>query len=149
MDDFSDRLKILISLTDTTNNEFAARINESKSQISRYLSGKGKPGFDTIANIFTIYPDVNPRWMLLGELPIFRDTDLTVSAEDKETILARKFAGIFESIDKVAKESEEKMNLIRKEIEDYKAILSPNIRGVKNEVDKEKKINMNKSVFVP
>ena len=137
MEEFSDRLKTLISLAGTTNNEFATKINESKSQISRYLNGQGKPGFETIVSILTSFPDINPGWVLLGELPIFRDTNTTFNSEEKENITTRKFVDIFNSIDKVAKESEEKMKIIRKEIEAYKAILSPKFKVVDNEIEHE------------
>ena len=68
---FEDRLSILIHLSELSNNEFAKSINESRSQISKYLNNHGKPGYDTLISILKKFPDLNARWLLMGEPPMF------------------------------------------------------------------------------
>ena len=85
MDSFSTRLNILINLSTSSSSEFARSIGESKSQISKYLNNQGKPGYGTLVKIMEKFPDLNGRWLLLGERPVFL-RDLTLNADTEQAI---------------------------------------------------------------
>lgn len=85
MESFSTRLNLLINLSSSSNSDFAHSIRESKSQISKYLNDKGKPGFESLVSIMQKFPDLNGRWLLLGEKPVFL-RDLTQNAETDKVI---------------------------------------------------------------
>lgn len=83
MDTFSARLNILVHLASNSSSEFASSIKESKSQISKYLNDKGKPGYETLVKIMQKFPDLNGRWLLLGEKPVFLRNLTTDEETDK------------------------------------------------------------------
>lgn len=62
-----DRLKEILLSKNLTAAMFAEKIDVQKSSISHILSGRNKPGFDLISKILRSYPDIDPRWLILGE----------------------------------------------------------------------------------
>lgn len=83
MESFSTRLNLLIHLSSTSSSDFAVSIKESKSQVSKYLNDKGKPGFETLVKVMQKFPDLNGRWLLLGEKPVFLRNLTTDEETDK------------------------------------------------------------------
>lgn len=47
--------------------QFANKINVSNSAISHIINGRNKPSIEIIQNILLKFPDLNPRWLILGE----------------------------------------------------------------------------------
>lgn len=49
--EFKEILKEFLSENNLTQSEFAKRIGVKQSQVSEWLSGKAKPGYDTLRNM--------------------------------------------------------------------------------------------------
>ena len=49
--EFKDILKEFLSENNLTQSEFAKQIGVKQSQVSEWLRGKAKPGYDTLRNI--------------------------------------------------------------------------------------------------
>lgn len=66
--EISARIAQLVQIK-TANNQtnFAASTNISKGQISNIIAKKHSPGFGSLTKILKTYPDVNARWLLMGE----------------------------------------------------------------------------------
>jgi len=73
MSDISDRLKTLIDALKINASKFALSIGADKGQMSSYVNGKYKPGYDIISAILLEYRNLNPWWLILGEGEIFID----------------------------------------------------------------------------
>ena len=54
-----------------SSSQFADKINVSNSAISHIINGRNKPSLEIIQNILIKFPDINPRWLILGEGEIF------------------------------------------------------------------------------
>lgn len=62
-----DRLLKFMQSKNISAGKLAEIIGVQPSAISHILSGRNKPGFDFLANLFNQFPDLNPRWMIVGE----------------------------------------------------------------------------------
>jgi len=110
MDNFDDRLTLLIHLSELSNNEFAKSINESKSQISKYLNNQGKPAYDTLISILTKFPDLNARWLLTGEAPMFLSPpNVLASGENTRKINLNRIVEMFDTLFTYHAELEKKL----------------------------------------
>ncbi|MCD7969194.1 MAG: helix-turn-helix domain-containing protein [Alistipes sp.] len=65
------RLQLLLQEMGLTPARFAEAIGIQPSAVSHLLSGRNKPSFDLLSKILVRFPTVNPRWLILGEEPIF------------------------------------------------------------------------------
>ena len=54
-----------------SSSQFADKINVSNSAVSHIINGRNKPSLEIIQNILIKFPDINPRWLILGEGEIF------------------------------------------------------------------------------
>ena len=52
---------------------FAEGIGVSPQKLSNYVNGRNKPGLDFISKTIDKYSNLNVRWLLLGEGPIWRE----------------------------------------------------------------------------
>lgn len=66
-----NRLSIFIKHEELTSGKLADLIGVQPSSISHILSGRNKPGFDFIAKIIQRFPLLNPKWLILGEGPMY------------------------------------------------------------------------------
>ena len=66
------RLVELIKALKMSNLAFAKSIDKSSSTINYISDGKGKPSYDVLESIFTVYPNVSRDWLLMGEGEMFR-----------------------------------------------------------------------------
>jgi transcriptional regulator with XRE-family HTH domain len=53
-----------------SNSEFAEKIGVAKSGLSHILSGRNKASLDYVVKIISAFPDLNIKWLLLGEQPM-------------------------------------------------------------------------------
>lgn len=68
----NERLKILLDLLQMSPSETAVKLSVQRSTFSHLLSGRNKPSFDFIARFLKEFPNVNPDYLILGELPYLR-----------------------------------------------------------------------------
>lgn len=79
MGDIFSRLKEFIDYLRVSNNEFGRSIGCSSAQTTQMLTHKKNFGIDKLLNIVSIYPQLNPNWLLTGEGPMLKDEQI----EDK------------------------------------------------------------------
>lgn len=60
------RLQYLLSVKDLTPAKLAEILDIQPSAISHLLSGRNKPSYDVISRFLEQFPDLNPRWFMLG-----------------------------------------------------------------------------------
>jgi len=63
----NDRLMQFLKARNLTSTRLADEIGVQRSSISHILSGRNKPSYDFIYKFLENYPDVNPRWLILGQ----------------------------------------------------------------------------------
>lgn len=63
----NDRLMHFLKARNLTSTRLADEIGVQRSSISHILSGRNKPSYDFIYKFLEHYPDVNPRWLILGQ----------------------------------------------------------------------------------
>ncbi len=61
-----DRIRKIIEKESLTNAQFANRVDINPSNVSHILSGRSEPGTEVLQKICRAFPDVDPRWLLLG-----------------------------------------------------------------------------------
>ena len=65
--EFKDILKIFLIENNITQTEFAAKIGVKQSQISEWLKGKAKPGYDNLKQMSMKYDVPADYWLGLRE----------------------------------------------------------------------------------
>jgi len=65
-----------------SSSQFADKIDVSNSAISHIINGRNKPSLEIIQNILIKYPDISPRWLILGEGEIY-NKDVNINKIDK------------------------------------------------------------------
>ena len=72
--------------------ELADSIGVQRSNLTHVLNGRNKPSFQFIAKLLETYPDVNAKWLLLGQGSILEDStqpvknDLFSDSEDQPAV---------------------------------------------------------------
>jgi transcriptional regulator with XRE-family HTH domain len=66
-----DRLTQLLEKKKISPAEFADMIGVQRSNVSHILNGRNNPGFSFIQKVLESFPDLNPRWLIMGEGDIF------------------------------------------------------------------------------
>lgn len=62
-----DRLLKFMQSENISAGKLAEIIGVQPSAISHIMSGRNKPGFDFLANLFDQFPNLNPRWIITGK----------------------------------------------------------------------------------
>lgn len=62
-----DRLQQLMQAKGISSSKLGELLNVQPSGISHILSGRNKPSMDFVEKLFTVFPDVNPEWFILGK----------------------------------------------------------------------------------
>ncbi|MGY3090581.1 DNA-binding Xre family transcriptional regulator [Hymenobacter sp. UYAg731] len=64
----NERIKILVNAVSRKTGDFLKATGLSSQNLSDLTTGKkGAPSFATITKILSAYPDLNERWLLMGE----------------------------------------------------------------------------------
>jgi len=56
--------------------ELAQMLEVQRSNISHILNGRNKPSATFIEKMLTVFPDLNARWLLTGQGPMFEGTNV-------------------------------------------------------------------------
>lgn len=67
LDDVNKRIIQLMVLTGHTKTSFAKVLDVSLPLITHVTSGRNKPGMDLIQKTIIAFPEINAKWLLLGE----------------------------------------------------------------------------------
>jgi plasmid maintenance system antidote protein VapI len=62
-----NRVAKLIEIKGISMTEFDKRISASNGYIGKLIRTNGSIGSDMIEKIFSVFPDINPEWLILGE----------------------------------------------------------------------------------
>ena len=62
-----ERLLEFLNSHNLSSTRLADTIGVQRSSISHILSGRNKPSYDFIHKFLQHYPDINPKWLILGE----------------------------------------------------------------------------------
>ena len=62
----NERIARIISTANLSNKEFAELLGIQRSGVSHLLSGRNKPSLDFLEKLLMHFPDINPRWLILG-----------------------------------------------------------------------------------
>lgn len=71
LDALNSRFIELMVKTGHSKSTFAKELDVSLPLITHITNGRNKPGMELIQKILTVYPDLNARWLLLGEGEMF------------------------------------------------------------------------------
>ncbi len=80
-----ERLEQLLTAKGYTSQRFAEIMGVQPSGISHILAGRNKPRFDFLERLLRRFPEISPDWLLLGDGPMFRDTELVGSEAVRDT----------------------------------------------------------------
>lgn len=61
-----DRIKKFMDYKGISPSELADTIGVQRSNVTHVLKGRNKPSFQFIEKMLQIYPELNPRWLLVG-----------------------------------------------------------------------------------
>ncbi len=63
----NDRIRQFMSYKSLTSSELADNIGIQRSNLTHVLNGRNKPSFPFIAKLLETYPEINAKWLLLGQ----------------------------------------------------------------------------------
>lgn len=69
----SERIKLLRTSLKKTQKEFSDDLEINQSNISSIEGGRSMPSIEIAEKITSVFPNVNPSWLLTGEGEMFRD----------------------------------------------------------------------------
>ena len=67
-----EKLEIIRTNERMNASELAKKLGVEASALSHIKSGRNKPRFDFIVKVLTVFPHINPDWLLLGRGPYLR-----------------------------------------------------------------------------
>lgn len=74
-----DRLQQLMQAKGVSAARLGELLDVQPSGISHILSGRNKPSMDFVEKLFTVFPDINPEWFILGKGPMLQNPQLGAS----------------------------------------------------------------------
>jgi transcriptional regulator with XRE-family HTH domain len=79
-----ERILQIIEKEGISASEFADKIGVQRSNVSHVLNGRNNPGFSFIQKIIEAFPDINTRWLMIGEGTIYiSDKEKSTSSHQK------------------------------------------------------------------
>ena len=81
-----ERLGLVLKKKGVTQKSFSKKVGVTEQSISKLIKGQIRsPKADLIAQIARLFPDVNLRWLIIGEGEMLRE-GMTVSDETKNEL---------------------------------------------------------------
>ncbi len=111
MDELNKRVLSIMDAKHLSKSSFAHLLEISLPVLTHISSGRNKPGLDLIQKILTKFPDVSPDWLLLGQLPMYREPVKKVDLEEE----LKSISLIINSLPSLSANA--------KQVEDYHALL--------------------------
>ncbi len=85
------RIETVRKYTGLNTSEFAEKIGVIRTQLYRYKKGEQSPSYDLINKILTLFPDISPQWLMLGQ------GEMLISQKDTHMGLVSEPAGGYSS----------------------------------------------------
>lgn len=67
-----EKLEYLLREKQLTATQLARLLEIQPSGISHIMSGRNKPSFDFVVKILSVFPDINPDWLMLDSNEVYR-----------------------------------------------------------------------------
>ncbi len=86
MEDFTniaDRIRQIVDNKEITVNKFSNSVGVSNSYFNKLFKNKGAIGSDKIEKILRAYPDISPKWLVVGEGKMLKK-------EEEKTLFVKK-----------------------------------------------------------
>lgn len=125
------RLQRLITAEGLNNRRFAEKMGIQSSNVSHIINGRNKPGYDFIARLFEVFPNINPYWLILGQGNMYNSLLDSCNVAN----VCYEVDGTLESEPKSEVRSQERNNTIRNGLGDK----------IKNEATSQTEIDFNTS----
>ncbi len=71
-----DRIAQFLVSENISSAEFADRIGVQRSSVSHILNARNAPGTSFLQKMLSVYKNLNPRWLLLGEGEMFNSNEV-------------------------------------------------------------------------
>lgn len=68
-----ERFKKILEKEELQPRELAVKLGIQPSAISHILNGRNNPGVPVLQKIMTVFPNINPDWLLLGKEPMYKN----------------------------------------------------------------------------
>ena len=68
-----NRLTEFLTIENISATKLAEEINVQASSISHILSERNKPSYDFLVKLFSAYPRLNPKWLMMGTGQMYLD----------------------------------------------------------------------------
>lgn len=62
-----ERIELLMKCYNLTSSQFADRTGIQRASVSHIISGRNKPSLEVMTKIYNAFPDVDLKWLLMGE----------------------------------------------------------------------------------
>jgi transcriptional regulator with XRE-family HTH domain len=86
VDEIGNRIKILIEKENTTPQLFANEIGITLGGLNHILTGRNRPRYDFLLKIINKYVNINLDWLILGNLPMYKEEKLDPSKTTTSTL---------------------------------------------------------------
>ena len=70
-----EKLEYLLREKQLTATQLARLLEIQPSGISHIMSGRNKPSFDFVVKILSVFPDINPDWLMLDSDEVYRRSE--------------------------------------------------------------------------
>ncbi len=80
-----ERLLQFLNNRGITSTRLADQIGVQRSSISHIVSGRNKPSYDFIYKFLEHYPQINPKWLILGEGSMYLQQKQSTLAFDDQS----------------------------------------------------------------
>ncbi len=64
--EFKDRIVVVMNHYNLTEEALATKLGFRPSNIAHLQSGRNLPSFEILNRLITVFPDLNPRWLING-----------------------------------------------------------------------------------
>jgi DNA-binding XRE family transcriptional regulator len=78
------RINSIIEKEFLTPSTFADTIKVSRGTVTHILSGRNNLSLDVATKILTRFPHINPDWLLMGKLPMYKSEKVFLEPEQRE-----------------------------------------------------------------
>lgn len=78
-----DRINLILKAKNLTSRQFAEEIGIQPSGMSHILSGRNRPSLDFVMKVISRYPEIDLKWLTLGEGEMYSTTAPTQKKERK------------------------------------------------------------------
>lgn len=90
MDNFVNRLGIVLETYEFSASAFADKIGVQRSSLSHLLSGRNRPSLDLILKIKACFPELNLDWLIQGKGDISNDKNILKTTPSPSTLSDKK-----------------------------------------------------------